>query len=250
MLTADLAGKTAFITGASSGFGVQFAKVLAANGAAVTVAARRADRLEALVTEIEAAGGQAKAVALDVSDPDAVKAAFAEVGAADIVVNNAGVAGASRAIDTPADEWRWVYDVNAHGVFWVAQAAAQQMIEAGKGGSIINIASITAFRAAAGSAAYASSKAAVAHLTSLLALDWARYGIRVNAIAPGYFKTEINDDFLESDYAASMVKRIPMRRIGEMGELDGALLLLASDAGSYITGSCLTVDGGHVCGAL
>ncbi|MEO0784884.1 MAG: glucose 1-dehydrogenase [Pseudomonadota bacterium] len=250
MLTADLSGKTAFVTGASSGFGAQFSKVLAANGAEVIVAARRANRLDALVSEIDAAGGAAQAVALDVSDPDAVKAAFGDAGAVDIVVNNAGVAGASRAIDTPADEWRWVYDVNAHGVFWVAQAAAQEMIKAERGGSIINIASITAFRAAAGNAAYASSKASVAHLTSLLALDWARHGIRVNAIAPGYFKTEINDDFLESDYGKAMVKRIPMRRTGEMGELDGALLLLASEAGSYMTGSCLTVDGGHVSSAL
>ncbi|MEM1106766.1 MAG: glucose 1-dehydrogenase [Pseudomonadota bacterium] len=250
MLSADLSGKSAFVTGASSGFGAQFAKVLAANGAHVHVAARRVERLERLVGEITAAGGSAEAHALDVSDAGAVKAVFAGAGAVDIVVNNAGVAGASRAIDTPPEEWRWVYDVNAHGVFWVAQAAAQQMIAAGRGGSIINIASITAFRAAAGSAAYASSKAAVAHLTCLLALDWARHGIRVNAIAPGYFQTEINDAFLGSDYAAAMVKRIPMRRIGEMGELDGALLLLASDAASYMTGSCLTVDGGHTSSAL
>jgi len=250
MLTADLSGKTAFITGASSGFGAQFARVLAANGAEVIAAARRVDRLEALVSGIGATGGTARAMALDVSDPDAVKAAFAEVGAVDILVNNAGVAGASRSIDTPEEEWRWVFDVNAHGVFRVAQAAAREMIAAGRGGSIINIASITALRAASGSAAYASSKAAVAHLTRLLALDWARHGIRVNAIAPGYFRTEINDDFLDSDYAAAMVKRIPMRRTGEMGELDGALLLLASDAGSYMTGTCITVDGGHVVSAL
>ncbi|MEM1150909.1 MAG: glucose 1-dehydrogenase [Pseudomonadota bacterium] len=250
MITANLSGRTAFITGASSGFGANFAKVLAANQAEVIVAARRTDRLEALVEEIAQTGGTARALALDVSDPDAVKAAFKESGAVDIVVNNAGVAGASRAIETPVDEWRWVYDVNAHGVFWVAQAAAQEMIAAGRGGSIINIASITAFRAAAGSAAYASSKAAVAHLTSLLALDWARYGIRVNALAPGYFKTEINEGFLDSDHAAAMIKRIPMRRIGEMGELDGALLLLASDAASYMTGTCITVDGGHVSSTL
>ncbi|MEM9738276.1 MAG: glucose 1-dehydrogenase [Pseudomonadota bacterium] len=250
MIKADLSGKTALVTGASSGFGVQFAKVLSANGAEIVVAARRVDRLESLVEQVRSAGGVARAVPLDVSNADAVNSTLSDIGPMDIVVNNAGVGGGSRAIDMPEDEWRHVYDVNTHGVFWVAQAAAKQLIAAGRGGSIINIASITALRAAAGSAAYASSKAAVAHLTSLLALDWARYRIRVNAIAPGYFKTEINDSFLESDYAQQMVKRIPMRRIGEMGELDGALLLLASDAGSYMTGSCLTVDGGHVCSAL
>ncbi|MCI4645807.1 MAG: glucose 1-dehydrogenase [Hyphomonadaceae bacterium] len=250
MLTADLKGKTALVTGASSGFGAHFSKVLAANGATVIAAARREDRLQALVKDIEGAGGRAAALALDVSDTASIREAFDKLGAVDILVNNAGVSGASRAIDTPEEEWRWTYDVNTHGVFFVAQAAAQAMIARGEGGSIINIASITALRAAAGSAAYASSKAAVKHMTECLALDWARYGIRVNAIAPGYFKTEINDDFLESDYGQALIKRVPQRRTGEYHELSGALLLLASDASSYMTGSCITVDGGHVCSPL
>lgn len=250
MITADLTGKTALVTGASSGFGAHFAKLLAASGASVVVAARRADRLAALVQEIEADRGLASPLELDVSDPEAVSAAFEALGAVDIVVNNAGVAGASRAIDTPPDEWRWVYDVNVHGVFWVAQAAARAMVAAGQGGSIINTASITALRASAGNAAYASSKAAVAHLTRLLALDWARHDIRVNAIAPGYFKTDINADYLDSPHGQAMIKRIPQRRTGTMEDLNGVLLLLASDASCYMTGTCIPVDGGHLCASL
>lgn len=250
MITADLSGKTALVSGASSGFGAHFARTLAASGAHVIAAARRADRLADLVGEIEAAGGRGMALALDVTDPDAVTSAFEAVETPDIVVNNAGIAGASRAIDTSAEEWRSIYDVNVHGLFAVAQAAARAMIAAEKGGSIINIASITSFRPAAGSAAYASSKAAVAHLTKCLALDWARHGIRVNALAPGYFETDINRDFLASDYGQAMIRRIPQRRTGEMADLTGPLLLLASDASSYMTGTCLAVDGGHLSAAL
>ena len=250
MLTANLSGKTALVTGASSGFGAHFSRVLAASGATVIAAARREDRLPALVKDIEGAGGRASALALDVSDHVSVNAAFDALGSVDIVINNAGVSGASRAIDVSAEEWRWTFDVNTHGVFFVAQAAAKAMVARGEGGSIINIASITGLRTAAGSTAYASSKAAVVHLTKCLALDWARYGIRVNAIAPGYFKTDINDAFLESDYGQGLIKRVPQRRTGEYHELNGALLLLASDASSYMTGSCITVDGGHVCSAL
>lgn len=250
MITADLTGKTALVTGASSGFGAHFARILASSGARVIAAARRTDRLAALVHEIEGAGGRASVLELDVADPEAVSAAFEAMGAVDIVVNNAGVSGTSRSIDTPAEEWRWVYGVNVDGLFFVCQAAARAMIAAGQGGSIINIASITGQRPNAGNAAYSSSKAAVEHLTRCLALDWARYQIRVNAIAPGYFETDINRDFLASDFGQKMIKRIPQRRTGEMADLSGPLLLLASEASSYMTGSCLTVDGGHLCSAL
>lgn len=250
MLTADLTGKTALVTGASSGFGAHFSKVLAASGATVIAAARREDRLNSLVQEIEKAGGRASALKLDVSDGASVRAAFDQLGAVDIVVNNAGVVGDTRSIDTTEEEWRWTYDVNTHGVFFVAQAAARAMIAREQGGSIINIASITGFRVPAGSAAYASSKAAVAHLTKCLALDWARHKIRVNAIAPGYFSTDLNEDFLKSEYGQGLIKRVPQRRTGEYHELNGALLLLASEASSYMTGSCITVDGGHLCSAL
>ncbi|MEO0466266.1 MAG: glucose 1-dehydrogenase [Pseudomonadota bacterium] len=250
MISADLSGKTALVTGASSGFGEHFAKVLAASGAHVVVAARRAERLSNLVEAIEAASGSAQAVPLDVSDDGAVTSAFESLPTFDIVVNNAGVAGDSRSIDTPADEFRWTYGVNVHGAFFVAQAAARAMIAAGNGGSIINIASITSFRPAAGSAAYASSKAAILHLTKVLALDWARHRIRVNAIAPGYFDTNINSEFLASDYGQAMKKRVPQRRWGEMDDLSGPLLLLASGASAYMTGACLEVDGGHLCSGL
>jgi NAD(P)-dependent dehydrogenase (short-subunit alcohol dehydrogenase family) len=250
MITADLSGKTALVTGASSGFGAHFSKTLAAAGAKLVVAARREERLATLVKDIESGGGRASAMKLDVADGAAVMAAFEQLGAVDIVVNNAGVSGATRALETPEEEWRWTYDVNVHGVFFVAQAAAQRMVAAGRGGSIINIASITAARPAAGNAAYASSKAAVAHLTRCLALDWARHDIRVNALAPGYFETDINREFLASDYGQKMIRRIPQRRTGELHDLDGPLLLLASDASSYMTGTCIAVDGGHLCGAL
>lgn len=250
MITADLNSKTALVTGASSGFGAHFSKVLAAAGAHVVGAARRVDRLSDLVDNIKSTGGSAEAVPLDVSDDKAVTSAFECLPDFDIVVNNAGVAGDTRSIDTPADEFRWTYEVNVNGAFFVAQAAARTMIAAGKGGSIINIASITSYRPAAGSAAYASSKAAVLHLTKNLALDWARHGIRVNAIAPGYFVTDINSGFLASDYGQAMKKRMPQRRWGEMQDLTGPLLLLASDASAYMTGACLEVDGGHLCSSL
>ncbi|MEM7767677.1 MAG: glucose 1-dehydrogenase [Pseudomonadota bacterium] len=250
MISADLTGKTALVTGASSGFGAHFVRVLAASGATVIAAARREDRLKALTRDVEAGGGRAAPLALDVTDHAAVQAAFDNVGAVDIVVNNAGVSGATRALETPPDEWDWVYDVNTRGVWFVAQAAAQRMVAAGKGGSIINIASITGVRPAGGNIAYGSSKAAVIQMTRNLALDWARHKIRVNAVAPGYFQTDINENFLAGDHGQSMIKRIPQRRTGEFEELTGPLLLLASDASSYMTGSVLAVDGGHLCAAL
>jgi len=250
MIKTDLTGKTALVTGASSGFGAHFARVLAEAGAQVIAAARRAERLAALEDQIKAAGGRAAGLVLDVSDQGAVQSAFDQLGAVDIVVNNAGVSGATRALETPAEEWRWTYDVNVNGVWFVAQAAAQRMVEAGTGGSIINVASITSVRPPASNVAYATSKAAVAHMTQCLALDWARHDIRVNALAPGYFETDINRDFLASTYGEKMIKRIPQRRTGQMEELSGPLLLLASDASAYMTGVVMPVDGGHLCAAL
>jgi NAD(P)-dependent dehydrogenase (short-subunit alcohol dehydrogenase family) len=249
-LTADLAGRTALVTGASSGLGRRFARVLAGAGAEVIVAARRQEELAALVAEIEGAGGRAGSLVLDVADAEAVEAAIGALPALDILVNNAGMAGASRAIDCPPEEWRRTFEVNVHGAFFVAQAAARRMRALGVAGAIVNIASINAFRPGATAAAYSASKAAVAQMTAALAMEWARFGIRVNALAPGYFETDLNREFLRSDFGQAMMKRIPQRRFGEEGDLDGPLLLLASDASSYMTGSVVVVDGGHLVGVL
>jgi NAD(P)-dependent dehydrogenase (short-subunit alcohol dehydrogenase family) len=246
----DLSGRTAIVTGASSGFGRHFSAVLARAGASVVAMARRGDLLDSLVAEIEAAGGVARALSVDVAKADAVNEAFAAIEQVDIVVNNAGVAGPSTAINCEEDEWRWTFDVNVNASWFVSRRAAQSMIKSGHGGSIINIASITGLRPGASSAAYSASKAAVIQMTKATAMEWARYGIRVNALAPGYFETDLNRDFLRSDYGATMMKRIPQRRFGQVPDLDGPLLLLASDASAYMTGSVIEVDGGHLVSPL
>ncbi len=246
-LELSLSGRTALVTGASSGLGRHFARVLAASGAAVALAARRVDRLEALAREIEAAGGRACAVALDVTDPAAIAPAFeaaeTALGPVNILVNNAGVPSGSFLLKTTEDEWRSVLSVNLDGVFRVAQEAARRM-KAHGGGSIVNISSILGFGVLKTLAPYATSKAAVIQLTKAMALELARDNIRVNAIAPGYVVTELNEDFLKSDAGQRLLSKAPMQRAGRLEELDGPLLLLASDAGSYMTGSVITVDGG------
>lgn len=250
----DVSGRVALVTGASSGLGEHFARALARRGATVIAAARRVDRLEALVADIARAGGQAHAVAMDVTRPDSVQAAFAratELAAApDIVVNNAGVAQAKPSIDLTESDWRQVMDTNLDGAWRVAQAAARSMVAAKKPGSIVNIASILGERVASSLLAYTAAKAALIQVTQALALEWARYGIRVNAIAPGYVETDINRGFFHTEAGQAMVKRVPQRRIGTPSELEGALLLLASPAGSYMTGSVVVVDGGHLVSSL
>jgi NAD(P)-dependent dehydrogenase (short-subunit alcohol dehydrogenase family) len=242
-----LSGRTALVTGASSGLGRHFARVLAKAGASVALAARRVDRLQALADEITRSGGKACAVALDVTDPTAIPPAFdaAEkaLGPVTILVNNAGVPSGSFVLKTTEEEWRSVLSVNLDGVFRVGQEAARRMKVAG-GGSIINISSILGFGVLKTLAPYATSKAAVIQLTKAMALELARDNIRVNAIAPGYVVTELNEDFLKSDAGQRLLSKAPMQRAGRLAELDGPLLLLASDAGSYMTGSVLTVDGG------
>ena len=244
----DLSGKVALVTGASGGLGLHFAQTLAAAGAKVARAARRKDQLEANVATI--GSDKAIAVAMDVTDPDSVGRGVAEVaqrlGPASIVVNNSGVTATRSALDLDAGEWDKIMDTNLKGAWLVARAAAKLLIEAKLPGSIINIASILGFRVAGHVAPYAASKAGLVQLTQALALEWARYRIRVNAIAPGYIETDLNRDFFASDLGKALVARIPQRRLGQIGDLDGALLLLASDASAYMTGSSIVVDGGHL----
>jgi len=247
----NLTGRVALVTGASSGLGQQFARALADNGAAVVLAARRTDRLLDLQQEIEAKGGKALAVEADVTDRAAMVAAFNAAekafGTVTILVNNAGVAQQSvRATDVTTEEWRRVLGVDLDAVFYWAQEAARRMIAAGKQGAIVNIASVLGFGVSKGTAAYAVAKAAVVQTTKALAVELAFKGVRVNAIAPGWFVTEINDTYLESEAGLALKRDIPMGRFGNAGDLDGALLLLVSDAGAYMAGATIVVDGGQV----
>lgn len=245
----DLSGKSALVTGASGGLGLHFAKLLARHGVAVTLAARRQSALDQAGAEIAAAGGTAKSVVLDVADAASIGQALAGR-QFDILINNAGVSGAGPAADLSAADWDAVLDTNLKGVFLVAQAVARGMREAGRGGSIVNIASILGHRVAGGVSAYAASKAAVIQLTKALALEWARDRIRVNALCPGYVETDINREFFATEAGLNLIRRIPQRRLGQPEDLDGALLLLASSAGSYITGSTIEIDGGHLVSSL
>ncbi len=249
-ITADLSGKTILVTGASSGLGQHFAKVLAASGANVIAAARRLDRLATLVTDIEDAGGTARAIALDVADPSSVTQGIADAGTIDVLVNNAGISIAKPVLEQTLEDWTGVVDVNLRGAFLVATEVARAMRERGNGGAIVNIASISGFRQVGHVTPYAISKAGVIQLTKQLALELARFNIRVNAIAPGYFVTDLNRDFLASEGGEMIRKRIPQRRFGSPGELDGALLLLGLDAASFMTGSTIAVDGGHLTSGL
>ena len=245
----QLRGKTALVTGASVGLGAHFAGVLARAGAAVTLGARRADRLAAEVADLAAAGHRAEAVDLDVAEEASVAALFRDR-AFDVVINNAGITGQGMAIDMPAAEWDRVMATNLRGSFLVAQGAAQALRAAGRGGSIVNIASILGLRVGGAVVAYATSKAALVQMTKAMALEWARHGIRVNALCPGYIETPLNAEFFASRAGEALVGRIPQRRLGRAEELDGPLLLLASDAGRYITGATLAVDGGHLVSTL
>jgi NAD(P)-dependent dehydrogenase (short-subunit alcohol dehydrogenase family) len=244
-----LEGKVALVTGASSGIGRHFSTVLAAHGAHVVALARRAGRLALLVSEIEAAGGQASAIEFDVTQREGLVAVFDEAeraaGLIDVVVNSAGVASVGSALELSDDDWDHVMAVNVDGLRRVSQEAARRLVAAEKPGTIINVASIVGIRAAPGYTAYSTSKAAVIQLTRTMAVELWRHDIRVNAICPGYFVTEINEDFFMSERGKKYVERIPPRRIGELDELGGPLLLLASDASSYMTGVALPVDGGH-----
>jgi NAD(P)-dependent dehydrogenase (short-subunit alcohol dehydrogenase family) len=240
----ELAGKRALVTGASSGLGAHFATLLATCGAEVFVAARRTAALEALTATLRERGCKIAPVLLDVNSAASRSAMAEAVGAVDILVNNAGVVTEGPALKQSEADWDAVIDTNLKGMFFVAQALAPAMKE--RGATIINVASILGLRQASSVLPYAVSKAGVIQLTKTLALEWARFAIRVNALAPGYIETELNQEFWKTPAGEALVKRIPQRKLGRMEDLDGPLLLLASDASRYMTGSVLTVDGGHL----
>jgi NAD(P)-dependent dehydrogenase (short-subunit alcohol dehydrogenase family) len=246
----DLTGQVALVTGASSGLGVRFAQVLAEAGAAVALVARRAERLAAVKDGIEQAGGRAIAIAADVLDRDAMARAFDAAeqafGTVTVLVNNAGLVTSARAVEVSEDDWRKVIGTNLDAAFFASQEAARRMLAAGKGGAIVNIASILGLDVAKGVAPYAVSKAGVIQLTKAMAVELAFNGIRVNAIAPGWIATDLNRDYLASERGAAIKREIPAGRFGEPRDLDGALLLLASDAGRFMTGETIVVDGGQV----
>jgi len=251
----NLDGKVALVTGAGSGLGRQFAETLADAGALVVLAARRRDKLEETAASIRGHGGEAICLELDVTDSlsvtNCIREMVSEAGSPDILVNNAGIAKQAFLTDISEDDWDAVLDTNLKGVFMVAQAVANSMITADKPGSIINIASILGLRVSKGLASYIAAKSAVVQLTKAMAIEWSSRNIRVNALAPGYFITEINQDqFADGSADEFLRQRVPMGRVGELPEIAGPLLLLASEAGSYMTGSIIAVDGGHVCNSL
>ncbi|WP_417215549.1 SDR family NAD(P)-dependent oxidoreductase [Alcanivorax sp.] len=246
----SVAGKRILITGASSGFGAHFATALAEEGADVVLAARRVEKLEDIAKAVRALGREAIVVPMDVSDHASVEAVFADMPPLDVVVNNAGISQEGPTENIPEEEWDRVVDTNLKGVWAVSKFAIQQWKRDGRPGSIVNIASILGLRVGGRVAPYTASKAAVVQLTKSLALDCARYNIRCNAICPGYVETDINADFFNSPQAEKMLKRIPYRRLGQIDELVGPLLLLASDASSYMSGAIIAVDGGHLCNTL
>ena len=250
----SLQGRVALVTGASSGLGAHFAKVLAEAGATVVIAARRVERLEALQQELAGSGAEALALSLDVTANESVTAALDAIenryGAVTVLVNNAGVADSRHCLKVDEGSWDYIMETNLKGAWRMAREVAARCVTAGANGSIVNIASILGLRVGFGESAYAASKAGLVQLTRAMALELAAKGVRVNAICPGYFATEMNDSFLASEQGQAMLQATPSRRAGRMEELDGALLLLASDAGSFMSGTAIPVDGGHMVSSL
>ncbi|MBL6076733.1 SDR family oxidoreductase [Belnapia sp. T18] len=247
-----LTGSVALVTGASGALGAHFARVLHGAGARVVLAARRTEALEALAGEL---GAGAVAAPLDVARPESIAACFDAAERAfgvapDVLVNNAGIAVSKPALQQTAEDWDGVVEVNLRGCFLVATEAGRRLVAAKRGGAIVNIASIGGLRILQGVAGYTASKAGLVQLTKQLAVEWARYGIRVNALCPGYVETPINREFFASEAGQAVVKRVPQRRLGAPDDLTGPLLLLASKAGAHMTGAALVVDGGHSVNAL
>lgn len=244
----NLKGKVAVVTGASSGLGERFAEILSNAGATVALAARRTDRLTDLAGKITAAGGRAITVKLDVNDYGNIQAAFAEIerqlGGVDILINNSGVNKQARIVDVTPEDFDFAMNTNAKGAFFVAQAAAKDMIAKKKAGRIVNIASVAGLRVLSQLSVYCMSKAAVVQMTKAMALEWARYGINTNAICPGYIETEINRDYWGAPGGQKLIEVLPRRRVGEPKDLDGLLLLLASDEARFINGAIIAADDG------
>jgi NAD(P)-dependent dehydrogenase (short-subunit alcohol dehydrogenase family) len=246
-------GKIALITGASSGLGARFAKVLAQAGAQVVLASRRTERLKELRAEIEADGGAAHVVALDVTDYASIKSAIAhaetEAGAIDILVNNSGVSTTQRLVDVTPEDYAFVMDTNLRGSFFVAQETAKRMIARAKGDPkkqhrIINIASMAGLHVLPQIGVYCMSKAGMVHMTKAMAVEWGKYGINTNAICPGYISTEINEDYFSSEQGKKLIEMLPHKRPGKPEDLDGLLLLLAGEDSHFINGAIISADGG------
>ena len=254
--TIDLSGRVAFITGASSGLGAQFARTLSRAGAAVVLASRRVDRLKELRATIDAEGGDAHVIELDVTDHDAIKSAVAhaetEVGSIDILVNNSGVSTTQRLQDVSPDDYDYMFNTNVKGAFFVAQEVGKRMLARATGaapgsytgGRIINIASMAGLRVLPHIGAYCMSKAAVIQMTKAMALEWGRYGINVNAICPGYIDTEINHRHWQTDAGQKLVQMLPRKRVGQPQDLDALLVMLCSDQSHFINGAVIAADDG------
>lgn len=250
----DLRTKNALVTGAYSGLGRHFAAVLAQAGAGVALCGRRTELGEQQARALREAGGRACVIGMDVTRPDSVTAGFEAaaqaLGPIDVVINCAGVAMTAPALEIEEADWTGLIEVNLNGAWRVAQAGARHFIANNRPGTLVNIASILGQRVAAQLASYAASKAGLLQLTRALALEWARHGIRVNALAPGYIETDLNREFFATQAGQALIKRVPQRRLGRLHDLDGPLLLLASDASAFMTGSVIDVDGGHLVSSL
>jgi NAD(P)-dependent dehydrogenase (short-subunit alcohol dehydrogenase family) len=250
----DVAGQVALVTGASSGIGRHFAEVLTAAGAKVALAARRADRLAELAREIETRGGQCLPIACDVTKQDSIRdtiaAVEARLGPLSILVNNAGVVVSKPLFEHTEEDWDYVVDTNLKGAWLMAREFAHHLVELKRPGRIINISSVLAARTIGRVPAYCAAKAGLTHLTHVLAMELARYGILVNALAPGYVETDFNREYFQSEAGKKLIGRIPLRRLGQAPDLDGALLFLVSPASAYVTGAVIAVDGGHAVAAV
>jgi NAD(P)-dependent dehydrogenase (short-subunit alcohol dehydrogenase family) len=252
----DLSGRVAFITGASSGLGAQFARTLAGAGAAVVLASRRLEKLKELRAQIEGEGGNAHVIELDVTDRDSIKSAVAhaetEVGSIDILVNNSGVSTTQRIQDVSEEDYDFMFNTNVKGAFFVAQEVGKRMLARARGaapgtytgGRIVNIASMAGLRVLPQIGVYCMSKAAVVQMTKAQALEWGKFGINVNAICPGYIDTEINHQHWQTEQGQKLVQMLPRKRVGQARDLDALLVMLCSNESHFINGAVIQADDG------